>query len=66
MQMQSNDKKPNTAKVFVFKQDEPEHPLYPWAVGVESIDGMILIRHEDQSFQDAWAWLDANYVRETP
>lgn len=52
------------AKVFVWKEDEEGQK--PWKVGTEDLEGFVIVRKEFETYQDAWDWLQENYVRETP
>lgn len=55
------------AKVFIWKEtDETLEDPYPWKVGTEDLEGFIVIRRENETYQEAWEWLHENYVRETP
>lgn len=52
------------AKVFVWKSDE-ESDEKLWKVGTEAADGVITVRKEFDTYQEAWDWLHENYRRDT-
>lgn len=63
--MQSKNSRPNTAKVYVLKEDSIGEEGKPWHV-CSDMSGMVLVHHSADTWTDAWTWLDENYVRETP
>lgn len=58
------DNVPN-AKVYVFKSEDVGEEGKPWHVATDQL-GMVIVTKSLDSYQDAWQWLEENYVRETP
>lgn len=60
-----SDKVP-TAKVYVFKDPKMGDPEFDWKVCLQTWGDLMMVVHDAKTFEDAWAWLYANYKRETP
>ena len=51
-----------TAKVYVFKNPEVGEEGKPWHVATDQL-GMVIVNKSFLTHDEAWAWLEENYVR---
>jgi len=60
----SDEKVPN-AKVYVWKDAGMGEPNHPWKVGLMGWGDILVIAHDAKTYEEAWAYLYANYKRDT-